>query len=92
MQFSATFVILNKRLPRQIAIRGDRNDVRASFFPTGESREENSRGFNYLSFFKKQRICHRAYFAQSEQIKSYLSISPMDLPQNPAQVNFFSLA
>jgi hypothetical protein len=48
MQFSATFVILNKRLPRQIAIRGDRNDVRASFFPTGESREENSRDFNYL--------------------------------------------
>ena len=45
MQFSATFVILNKRLPRQIAIRTDRDDVRGSFFPTGESREENSRGF-----------------------------------------------
>ena len=44
MQFSATFVILNKRLPRQIAIRGDRNDVRASCFfdrriPRGELAE-----------------------------------------------------
>ena len=89
MQFSATFVILNKRLPRQIAIRGDRNDVRASFFRP-ENPARRTRGLSTI--FEKQRICHRAYFAQSEQIKSYLSISPMDLPQNPAQVNFFSLA